>query len=1069
MDEDPQVRSLLEEVLNSERTPDEVCAACPDLLQEVRARWLRIQALSDELQRAFPSSERTATRPARVGGASRDLPRIPGYELQDIIGFGGMGVVYKARHLKLDRVVAVKMLRSADHASARELAGLAKEAQSIAAIKHPHIVQVHDFGELEGLPYFTMEYVEGGNLAGRLAGKPLSAREAAELVAILAEAVHTAHIAGIVHRDLKPTNILVDADGALKITDFGLARRTQGDPRDTLSLGVVGTPSYMAPEQAFSTVAALRPAVDVYALGAVLYELLTGRPPFRADSHAETLRQVASQEPVAPSRLNATVPRDLETICLKCLEKDSSRRYPTAKALANDLTRFQLGQPISARPAGLLVRLSKWIRRRPTQAALIGVVTLGAVAVPVLAIWFSARYTATVQAVKRDLDDVLKRERAWDWNGARAALERARVRLGEAPSPSLRERVKQLETDLELVARLEKIRDARAIEIDIQLGAKANLTKANRDYTEAFQAVGIGAPLDDPQVVAGRIRESSVALALVAALDDWAVCATDGRQRDWLLDVAIRADADADAWRRRARDRSSWSNVETIMELARSAVVESQSIQSLTVLGERIRAAKGDDIPFLTRVQEAHPDDYLANYSLGNSLLGRMQFERATRYFQAAVALRPESAPARNNFAIALARSGQVDAAMAQYRAILRADPQFAFAYQGLANCHLARREYADAIALYRTAVRLQPTSHLAHTNLGVMLTGAERLDEAREQFQAALKLKPDYALAHCGLGGVAIHSGQYAEAAEHYREALRLDPASDEGLIGLGDSLREMGRLDESLTVLRRAATLVPDDARVRLGLGLSLLQLGQVRETIDELQTAVRLDSTLAPAYGALTDALMIVGRYREGAVAAEKALSLLPANDRLRPQVNDYLVICREKFHVEDRWPAVVSGHEIPSDPAECLDFANIGYYRKHFATAARMFAIAFAADPGIADDLRAPYLSNAACVAALAGCGHGEDGARLSDAEKAKWRRQARQWVRAVLVRLEKAVGGSQVGREDALNRLSQLQADADLAGIRDDRAISVLPQFEAEECRAVWTEVADLMKRLRNSP
>jgi tetratricopeptide (TPR) repeat protein len=1067
MDEDSQVRSLLEQALNSGGTPDEVCAAHPDLLYKVRTRWLRIRALSDELERAFPSSGRTATHPTQADSPSSDLPRIPGYEVHEIIGFGGMGVVYKAQHLALNRAVALKMVLAGAFASPPERQRLRREAQAVAALRHPNIVTVYDVGECDGKPFFTMELVEGVNLAQLLGGIPQSGRSAAALLATLADAVQSAHQAGIIHRDLKPANVLLSRDGTPKITDFGLARHFDGEPPLTFTGALVGTPSYMAPEQAIGRADALGPSVDIYSLGALLYEMLTGRPPFRAASALETQRQVIEDEPAAPSRLNSKVPRDLETICLKCLEKDPKRRYATAGALADDARRFQMGEPISARPTGPLLRLSKWIRRRPTQATLIGVVTLCAVALLLFAIWSGARRAATVQAVERDLKDAVQRERIWDWTGARAALGRAQARLGEARIPSLLERVRQLENDLELVSRLENVRDTRAIAVDFERGTPAISAQADRDYAAAMQAAGIGAPFDDPDVVASRIRASSVASALVAALDDWAVCQSDKVRLGWLLEVAHRADGGADEWRSSARDPSAWNNLDRLMALATSAQVDSQSVQLLTVLGERIRAAKGDDVPFLTSVQEAHPDDYLANYSLGNSLLAGNRFERATRYFQAAVGLRPESAIARNNLAIALARSGQVDAAMTQYRAILRADPQFAFAYQGLANCHLARREFEDAIELYHAAVRIQPTSFSALTNLGVVLIYAERLDEAREQFQSALSINPDYAPAHCGLGGLAEKAGEFAKAAEHYREALRRDPQEEEALIGLGDSLRQIGQVEEGLTLLRQAVALTPDTARVHLHLGVALLNLGRMAEAIGEYESAVRLDPMMAPAYDALSYALITVGRYCEAEVAAEKALSLLPATDSLRPQTSGLLRISQDKCPLEQRWPAVMAGEETPSDPAECLEFANIGYFRKHFATAARMFAIAFAADSRIADDLR--KLSNAACVAALAGSGRGEDTARLSDAEKADCRQQARKWARAVLARLETAVGSSQMSRADALNQLSQWQIDADFAGIRDDRALSVLPQSEAEDCRAVWTEVAVMIERLRSSP
>src|ERR1043165_350689 len=374
MSDDAQVCSLFLSVLNSGRTPEEVCITHMECLQEVRRRWLRVRALADDIERLFPSSRRALPRGAdRVFGEQASLPYIPGYELDGVIGRGGMGVVYKARHLKLDRDVAIKMLRTGDHSSARELSGLVREGGVRAVRKHPHIVQVHDVGELDGLPYFTMEFVEGGTLSQKLFGEPQAAMKSAEWVSALAHPVHAAHDRGIVHRDIKPGNVLVSADGTLKITDFGLARRHAGNGETVLTIAAarVGTPSYMPPEQALGTLAAFEPTTDVYSLGAILYEMLTGRPPFRGESLAETEHQVITDEPVPPSRLNPKTPRDLQTICLKCLQKPPERRYPSARELAEDLDRFRRGEPIRARPVGILEQSLKWARRRPTHAALL--------------------------------------------------------------------------------------------------------------------------------------------------------------------------------------------------------------------------------------------------------------------------------------------------------------------------------------------------------------------------------------------------------------------------------------------------------------------------------------------------------------------------------------------------------------------------------------------------------------------------------------------------------------------------------------------------------------------------
>jgi hypothetical protein len=273
-----------------------------------------------------------------------------------------MGVVYRARQEYLNRVVALKMVLTGAHASLEERARFRREAEALARLKHPNIVQIYQIGEHHGLPFLVLDFCPGGSLAKKLAGTLLPAREAAGLLEQVARAVQAAHAAGIIHRDLKPANVLLGEDGSAKITDFGLARRPE-EGRGLTQTGVIlGTPSYMAPEQAAGK--EVGPAADLYALGAILYECLTGRPPFKGATPLDTLDQVRTQEPVQPSRLQPKVPADLEAVCLKCLEKSPRQRYANAAALAEDLGRFLAGEPTSARPRGLAARTWLWCRQR---------------------------------------------------------------------------------------------------------------------------------------------------------------------------------------------------------------------------------------------------------------------------------------------------------------------------------------------------------------------------------------------------------------------------------------------------------------------------------------------------------------------------------------------------------------------------------------------------------------------------------------------------------------------------------------------------------------------------------
>jgi tetratricopeptide (TPR) repeat protein len=375
-----EVRRQFGAAIDSSDMTDGECLPWQEALETQYSLGLHESATLDTLP---PADIKAIHRPADAAWGDVSQPgafAVPGYVILSELGRGGMGVVYKARHLGLDRVVALKMVLCGGHAGADQLARFRIEAEAVARLQHPNIVQIHDVGDHQGCPYFSLEFVQGGSLAQRLAAAPLAAHEAARLLRSLSGAIEHAHAQGIVHRDLKPANVLLAADGTPKITDFGLAKRLEGDDAQTYSGAVMGTPNYMAPEQAEGRTREIGPSVDVYALGAILYEMLSGRPPFRGVTVLDTLEQVRCQEPVSPSRLQAKVPRDLETIVLKCLRKEPHNRYASAQELSDDLGRFLAGEPIRARPVSRWERTVKWARRRPAAAALIA----SAVAVPLV-------------------------------------------------------------------------------------------------------------------------------------------------------------------------------------------------------------------------------------------------------------------------------------------------------------------------------------------------------------------------------------------------------------------------------------------------------------------------------------------------------------------------------------------------------------------------------------------------------------------------------------------------------------------------------------------------------------
>jgi len=343
------------------RGSDASSEACP-----VCGGWA--ETLAPTGNQRLPDALEDAKEPV-VSQAS--LPVVPGYCLQAELGRGGMGVVYRAVQDGLQRIVAIKMLVAGNLASAGLLARFRTEAEAVARLAHPNIVQIFEIGEAAGHPFLAFEYVAGGTLSDRTIAGPQSPRQSAALVATLARAMEYAHQHGIIHRDLKPANVLLTEDETPKIADFGLAKHLASESRQTHTGDVMGSPSYMAPEQARGASEQIGPACDIYALGAILYEMLTGRPPLLGLDTMETLLLVLHEEPVAPRRLAPKIPRDLETICLKCLSKAPRSRYDTAVALADDLDRYLTNRPIVARPAGAVELFVKWMRRRPAVAALI--------------------------------------------------------------------------------------------------------------------------------------------------------------------------------------------------------------------------------------------------------------------------------------------------------------------------------------------------------------------------------------------------------------------------------------------------------------------------------------------------------------------------------------------------------------------------------------------------------------------------------------------------------------------------------------------------------------------------
>jgi serine/threonine-protein kinase len=1110
MADESRVEQLIDEIFDSGRTPEEVCGACPELLPEVRRCWQRMCNVEAELNAMFPTPpgnpDADTPAPWHPGG---DLPRIPGYEVEAVLGRGGMGVVYKARHLRLNRVVALKMLLAGAYAGPHERARFQREAEAVAGLRHANIVQVYDVGDHEGRPYFTMEFVEGGSLTQTLAGAPQPARQAAALAAALAGAVQAAHQGGVVHRDLKPANVLLAADGTPKISDFGLARRLEGGAGLTQSGAAVGTPSYMAPEQALGKTPLLGPAADIYALGAILYELLTGRPPFRGETAEATIHQVVGQDPVPPSRLNVKTPRDLETICLKCLNKDPQRRYASAAALADDLQRFLRGEPIAARPAGLLERLGKWVRRRPTRAALLAVGLLSAAALVGGSWWLAAQRAHQRDAVEADLKEAAELRDSARWEEAREVLDRAGRRLGWGGPNELEGRLGQARRDLDLVMQLNAIRLRRVTRGELAY-YKA---RANEDYAEAFQKGGLGTVDDPPSRVAAGINASAVRGALAAAVYDWAVCAADKTRRGWLLEVARQMDADSYGWRERVLDPAVWEDRQALADLARTAPAR-EPVALLLAVGEQLNVAGGDAAPLLKRVQKEHPEDFWANLILGNALLQRAPQE-AGGYYRAALASRPGEAVGYCAVGDSLRLQHALDEAIDYYEKARRVDPTFARAHSNLGLSLQAQGLLDEAIDAYQKAVRLDPDYAWAHSNLAGALRLKGRLDEAHDHYQQALRLDPNNQEVQTGLRSVLMRQGRGRELLAGWRKALEADPPDHNAWFGYAELCLFLGEQEEYRRVRRallerfgatadgfvaertsRACLLLPaseDELRKAAALAdravaakrstspwfyrFFLFAKGLAEYRQGRLASAVSLmGGEASQVMGPCPRLILAMAQYDQGRKEeARKTLAkAVVAYDWSAAEADSrdvwiaHILRREAEARILPELPAFLQGDHQPQENDERLALLGVCQSRGLHGAAARLYADAFAADRSLAESSFLECRYHAARCAALAGCGLGEDGAGLSEAERTRWRKQARAWLQADLaMRARTLEGGSGAARVRVRNLLTHWQADPDLAGLRDPGALATLSAEEREECLALWKEVDALLNRTKN--
>ncbi|HVS34443.1 MAG TPA: protein kinase [Gemmataceae bacterium] len=970
----------------------------------------RFPALSDDLRKQFEVFAALDTADQRPGHGDRAAdagaavpPRLEGYEFLGELGRGGMGVVFKARQTALNRVVAVKMILPGAYTDAEEVRRFRAEAEAVARLQHANIIQIHHVGEEEGRPFLVLEFASGGGLDRRLAGTPLPPAEAARLVETLARAVHHAHERGVVHRDLKPSNVLLMDDQTPKITDFGLAKKLD-DVQHTQTGAVLGTPSYMAPEQAAGKSKEIGPAVDVYALGAILYECLTGRPPFKAPVMLDTLMQVRNDDPVPPRQLQSKTPRDLETICLKCLQKDAKRRYIGAAGLAEDLRRYRAGEPIAARPVGRSERIWRWVRRNPKDAALAAAGLLAVVLGLVVYLWVAgvrqaaeqdrrdrqAHATAEAERKLADVQSLWTQAtnatvgEALPWERALSAAQQAKDFIDDnAVDDATRQRAAQTLTG---VAAAKQEADVKARTAAQDQRMTAQLDKLVFSQLELTTGQGAGQPrpelgdkrymqvfhtyydidLNQPDAAEARIRASAIKPQLLAALDAWIPLRSDEAARRRLADLVNRL-SEPNAFRRDLREALVAQDHDRLRQLVKR---DPANLPPRVVFEAALALTNGQDYEeaaaLLQPAQQAHPDDFgiafLLAYSLGE--LNPPRPDDVLRFYTAAVALQPDNALARNGLGNTLAMQGKLDAAVAEWTASHRIDPTDPNPVVNLAGALYLQGKLDEAVAEYRAALpllsgRTTEQAAVLHHNFGFTLWKQGKLEEAVAELRAAVQLARTYSDAYFHLGWALIQHGQFQEALDAFQEAKSL-PAPPERQFTSWDA------------VIKQA-------------------------------------------------DRLRLLG----------------------------------------DELDAIAEGRKQPADAQEGVEFAEVCLYKRRPAAAARLFRVAFAAEPKLAEQ----YRFEAERAAALAGAGEGEDSTSVNAEQRTGWRTQAREWLRIDLsLAIPKTESANPQERSAAARPLRVWQNYVDFAGVRDEAALNKLPADEQAAWRQFWGDVTAAVQR-----
>jgi eukaryotic-like serine/threonine-protein kinase len=814
---------------------------------------------------------------------TKKWPTIPGYEIMGELGRGAMGVVYKARQKRLNRLVALKMMLAGSHAGAEQLARFQTEAEAVARLQNSNIVQIYEVGEHEDLPFFSLEFVDGGTLHNQLGGKPQPARDAARMIETLAMAMNCAHELNVIHRDLKPANILMTANGILKISDFGLAKRIEEDSSQTRSGTLMGTPSYMSPEQASGDTHAIGPPADQYALGAMLYEMLTGRPPFQGTSILDTLEQVRTHEPVPPSRLQPSVPRDLETICLKCLQKETRKRYASCGDLAEDLRLFQAGEPIKARPVGNVERAWRWCKRNPRVAILSAAIAVLLTMSGTLIVGATVRaaqeretLTEAGKLGEQRLQQTTEAMQQGRYRHAQVLLRWSDPLVESSPAlAEVRDHLHLLRDQVKLYADFKELMDrARYYGLFSQNPKEAQ--RACRGllslYDEIEQKSGRGScglpPLDAEQDK--LLKEEFFEAFLVSAQVEWAQSGAGGdaaakhaRGAIALLDRAEKIYPQA--WTLYSR-RSDW----------------------LGKVGDSKRAEQD-----LQRARSLAPTSPLDRFWYGMALhqegtllegkdrpKAKEKYHRAIREYAALLRVRPDHFWAYFDGAVCQFALGNADAAVINFTTCLQLRPEAVWPSFPRGKILQQQKQFAAAAEDFSRALEFEPKNASIYSDRGSCYLALGDFARARGDFAKVIDLRANDAAAYRMHGLASVRLFDFDAAHRDWRQLAKLSPKNPEPF--QFDAITYKGELkyEQALAAIGQAIRLEPKNPSFRLMRAQIYHQQGKLKDALNELEFSLeKMKVSNAGIYDDYGDLLRTLGRHADALAAYRKSAKLQP----------------------------------------------------------------------------------------------------------------------------------------------------------------------------------------------